>query len=63
LHALAPVRAATPTLAFRAFFLKNEALNSVLHLRELSNQLDLTLGNSKKLALTWVATTQSDAIK
>jgi hypothetical protein len=41
------------------------ALN-VLHLSELSDQLDVTLESSKivKLALTWVATTQSDdAIK
>ena len=36
-----------------------------LHLSELSDQLDVTLESSKrvKLALTWVATTQSDAIK
>ncbi len=48
----------------RVFFL-NEALNAVLHLSELSDQLDVTLESSKivKLALTWVATTQSDAIK
>ena len=47
----------------RFFF--NEALNAVLHLSELSDQLDVTLESSKvvKLALTWVATTQSDAIK
>jgi hypothetical protein len=46
-------------------FLLNEALNAVLHLSELSDQLDVTLESSKivKLALTWVATTQSDAIK
>jgi len=38
---------------------------SDLHLSELSDQLDVTLESSKivKLALTWVATTQSDAIK
>jgi hypothetical protein len=43
----------------------NEALNAVLLLSELSDQLDVTLESSKrvKLALTWVATTQSDAIK
>jgi hypothetical protein len=48
----------------RAFF-RNEALNAVLHLSELSNQLDVTLESSKivKLALNWVATTQSDTIK
>ena len=48
----------------RAFF-RIEALNAVLHVSELSDQLDVTLENSKivKLALTWVATTQSDAIK
>jgi hypothetical protein len=48
----------------RVFFL-NETLNAVLHLSELSDQLDVTLESSKrvKLALTWVATTQSDAIK
>jgi hypothetical protein len=65
LHALVPGRAATPTLAFPAFFFGNEALNAVLHLSELSDQLDVTLESSKivKLALTWVATTQSDAIK
>ena len=46
------------------FFL-NDAVNAVLHLSELSDQLDVTLESSKivKLALTWVATTQSDAIK
>jgi hypothetical protein len=46
-------------------FFCNEALNAVLHLSELSDQLDVTLESSKvvKLALTWVATTQSDAIK
>jgi hypothetical protein len=40
-------------------------LNAVLLLSELSDQLDVTLESSKivKLALTWVATTQSDAIK
>jgi hypothetical protein len=48
----------------RAFF-RNEALNAVLHLSELSDQLDVTLESSKivELALTWVATTQSDTIK
>ncbi len=48
----------------RVFFL-NEALNAVLRLSDLSDQLDVTLESSKiaKLALTWVATTQSDAIK
>jgi hypothetical protein len=50
---------------FPRVFFWNEALNAVLHLSELSDQLDLTLETSKivKLALTWVATTQSDAIK
>jgi hypothetical protein len=45
-------------------FFWNEALNAVLHVSELSDQLDVTLESSKivKLALTWVATTQSDAI-
>jgi hypothetical protein len=45
--------------------LYNEALNAVLHLSEPSDQLDVTLESSKmvKLALTWVATTQSDALK
>jgi hypothetical protein len=40
-------------------------LNAVLLLSELSDQLDVTLESSKivKLALTWVVTTQSDAIK
>jgi hypothetical protein len=40
-------------------------LNAVLHLIELSDQLDVTLESSMivKLALTWVATTQGDAIK
>jgi hypothetical protein len=40
-------------------------LNAVLHLSELSDQHDVTLESSKmvKLALTWVATTHSDAIK
>ena len=48
----------------RVFFL-NETLNAALHLSELSDQLDVTLESSKrvKLALTWVAMTQSDAIK
>jgi hypothetical protein len=48
----------------RVFFIK-EASNAVLLLSELSDQLDMTLESSKivKLALTWVATTQSDAIK
>ena len=42
-----------------------DEVNVVLHLSELSDQLDVTLESSKivKLALTWVATTQSDAIK
>jgi hypothetical protein len=46
-------------------FFCNEALNAVLLLSELSDQHDVTLESSKivKLALTWVATTQSDAIK
>jgi hypothetical protein len=62
LHSLVPGRAATPTLAFPVFL---EASNAVLLLRELSDQLDMTLESSKivKLALTWVTTTQSDAIK
>ena len=49
---------------FSRVFLLNEALNAVLHVSELSGQLDVTLESSKrvKLALTWVATTQSDAI-
>jgi hypothetical protein len=36
-----------------------------LHFSELPNLLDVTLESSKivKLALTWVATTQSDAIE
>jgi hypothetical protein len=61
----AQLRAGTPTLRFPCVFFLNEALNAVLHLRELSDQLDVTLESSKrvKLALTWVATTQSDAIK
>jgi hypothetical protein len=48
----------------RVYF-SNEALNAVMHLSEISDQLDVTLESSKiiKLALTWVATTQSDAIK
>jgi hypothetical protein len=45
LHALAPGRAATPTLAFPVFSF--EALNTVLHLSELSDQLDVTLESSK----------------
>ncbi len=44
---LAPCRASTPTLAFPAFFLKNEAGNAVLHLIELSDQFDVTLESSK----------------
>ncbi len=52
---------------FPRVFFGNEALNAVLHLSELSDQLDVTLvlESTKivKLALTWVATTQSDAIK
>jgi hypothetical protein len=50
---------------FSRVFLLNEALNAMLHLSELSGQLDVTLESSKKvkLALTWVTTTQSDAIK
>jgi hypothetical protein len=37
---------------------------AVLHLSELSDQLDVTLESSKrgKLTLTWVVTIQSDAI-
>ena len=63
MHALAPGRAATPTLAFPA--VSFEAMNAVLSLSELSDQVDVTLESSKivKLALTWVATTQSDAAK
>jgi hypothetical protein len=40
-------------------------LNAVLDLSKLSDQLDVTLESSKivKLALTWVAMTQNDAIK
>ena len=39
--------------------------NAVLHLSELSDQLDVTLESSKmvELALTWVAMNRSDAIK
>jgi hypothetical protein len=50
---------------FPRVFFRNDALNAVLHLSELSDQLDVTLESSKivKLALTWVATTHSDAIK
>jgi hypothetical protein len=63
MRVLAPGRAVTPTLAFPAFSF--ETLNTSLHLNDLSDQLDVTLGISKivKLALTWVVTTQSDAIK
>ncbi len=48
----------------RVVFL-NEALNAVLHLSELSDQLDVTLESSKivKPTLTWVVTTQNEAIK
>jgi hypothetical protein len=62
LHALAPGRAATP-LSPR--FLLKRSFNAVLLLSELSDQLDVTLESSKivKLALTWVATPQSDEIK
>jgi hypothetical protein len=37
----------------------------VLHLSELSDQLDVTIESytKVKMALTWVATTQRDAIK
>jgi hypothetical protein len=37
----------------------------MLHVSELSDQLDVTIESSKmvKVALSWVATTQSDAIK
>ena len=50
---------------FPQVFFSNEALNAVLLLSELSDQFDVTLESSKivNLALTWVATTQSDAIK
>ena len=50
---------------FSRVFLCNEALNAVLLLSELSGRHYVTLESSKtvKLALTWVATTQSDAIK
>jgi hypothetical protein len=50
---------------FPLFLKKNEAWNAVLHLSELSDQLDVTLESSKmvKLALTWVTTNQSDAIE
>jgi hypothetical protein len=50
---------------FSRVLFRNEALNAVLHLREISDQHDVTLESSKivKLALTWVPTTQSDAIK
>ena len=49
---------------FARAFIRNEALNAVLLLSELSD-LDVTLESSKivKLALTCVATTQSDALK
>ena len=48
----------------RVFFLK-KALNVVLHLNQLSDQLDVTFASSKivKRDLTWVVTTQSDSIK
>jgi hypothetical protein len=46
--ALAPGRAATPTLAFPAFLLK---------------ELKRVLKRLVKLAITWVATTQSEAKK
>jgi hypothetical protein len=53
---------------FPRVFFWNEALNAVLllgELHELSDQLDVTLESSKRVkqALTWVATTQSNAIK
>ena len=37
--------------------------NAVLHLSELSDQLDVTLESSKIVKLALIATTQSDAIK
>jgi hypothetical protein len=59
-------RAVTPTLAFPVCFLF-EALDPVMYLSERSEQLDVTLESSKIVkqtdALTWVVTTQSDAIK
>ncbi len=54
---------------FPRVFFSNEALNVVLSSSELYVQLDVTLDvtleSSKivKLALNWVATNQSDAIK
>ena len=54
---------------FPRVFFTNEALNAVLHSSELCVHLDVilavTLESSKtvKLALNWVATNQSDAIK
>ena len=50
---------------FPCVFFSNEALDALLHLSKLSDQLDVTLESSKilKLALTLVATTQNDAIK
>jgi hypothetical protein len=59
-------RDVTPTLAFPVCFLF-EALDAVMYLSERSEQLDVTLESSKIVkqtdALTWVVTTQSDAIK
>ena len=52
-------------ICFFSHFLLKRSLNAVLHESELSDQLDVTLESSKvvTLALTWVVTTQSDAIK
>jgi hypothetical protein len=62
-----PERSPKSTLAFPAIsFEMKPRLNAVQHVSgELSDQLDVTLENSKivKLALTWVVTTQSEAIK
>ena len=50
---------------FPAFSFEMKLEMAGLHFSELSDQLDVTLESSKivKLALTWVATTQGDAIK
>jgi hypothetical protein len=67
LHSLAPaeLRRLYANARFRRVFFENEALNAVLNSSDLSDQLDVTLESSKivKLALTCVATAQSDAIK
>jgi hypothetical protein len=64
MRALAPARAVTPTLTLPAFSF-NKVLNAVLHLSELSHQLDVTHESSKrvKLDLTWVATVGPKAMQ